>query len=101
MAWPIWLSHRTRTRLSLALAVALALPWLIGQWLQVGLQPGLADDAERKALLVDFMVAGAMLTGVSLVVAYAVGCWVVAIMRGPVRHGDAFPSAREVPRDPR
>lgn len=101
MAWPNWLSRRTRNRLLLALVAALALPWLAGQWLQIGLQPGLAEDAQRKALLVDFMVIGAMLTGLSLVVAYAVGCWVVAVMRGPVRHGDAFPGDQELPRDPR
>lgn len=99
--WPHWLSRRTRRHLALAFAAAAVLPWLAGQWLRIGLQPGLAEDAERKAMLVDFMVAGAVLAGLSLAVVYAVGCWVVAVMRGPVRHGDAFPDAGEQPHDQR
>ena len=44
MPWPRWLTRRTRRRLALALAAAFVLPWTIGQWARVGLQPGLADE---------------------------------------------------------
>ena len=52
-------------------------------------------------MLIDFMVAGAIVFGLSMVITYAVGCWIVAVMKGPVRHGDAFPQAKEGAHGPR
>ena len=91
MAWPRWLDPRTRRRLGTATLAALALPWLVGQWVKTGLQPGLVDHAERASLLVEFVVIGAMIFGMSAVMTYACGCWIVAVMKGPQRTGDAFP----------
>ena len=94
MAWPRWLDPRTRRRLGAALLAALALPWLVGAWVKTGLQPGLIDDAQRSALRVDFIVIGATLCAVSAVMTWACGCWIVAVMKGPHRRGDPFPSDR-------
>jgi hypothetical protein len=78
-------------RLLLATVAVLALPWLAGALAKSQLQPGLADDPQRSALLVDFIVAGAMFSGLSLVAVYAVGLWIVAVMKGPRREADSFP----------
>jgi hypothetical protein len=101
MRWPGWLHSRMRWRLASAFAAAIALPWLAGHWARTWLQPGLAEDVDRTLMRVDFMVLGGMLTGLSVVVAYACGCWIVAVMQGPVCRGDAFPVDREDSRDPR
>jgi uncharacterized membrane protein YedE/YeeE len=87
--------------LGVALAAALLLPWLAGQWVRTWLQPGLADDVDRTLMRVDFMVLGGILFGLSMFVAYACGCWIVAVMQGPARRGDAFPGAGDDARDPR
>ena len=101
MPWPRWLTRATRRRLALALAAALLLPWALGQWARVGLQPGLAEDVERRQMLIDFMVAGGVVFGLAMVATYAVGCWIVAVMQGPARRGDPFPAARKAQRDSR
>ncbi len=101
MPWPAWLTPATRRRVGAALMAAVALPWAVGRWAGAGLQPGLADDVERRLMLIDFMVAGAVVFGLSMVLTYAVGCWIVAVMKGPVRRGDAFPAMKEGGIDPR
>jgi hypothetical protein len=89
----------TPRRLLAALLAAFALPWLLGEWVKTGLQPGLADDAARIAMRVDFIVLGAMLVGASMLLVLACGCWIVRVMKGPTRHGDPFP-ADETPPTP-
>lgn len=79
-------------RLVAALLAAFALPWLLGEWVKTGLQPGLADDAVRVAMRVDFIVLGAMLFGAAMLVVLACGCWIVHVMKGPLRRGDPFPT---------
>lgn len=101
MSWPRWLTRSTRLRLALALTAALLLPWALGQWARLGLQPGLAEDVERRQMLIDFMVAGGVAFGLSMVATYAVGCWIVAVMQGPARRGDPFPALEEARRDSR
>lgn len=85
----------TLRSLAVSVLAVLALPWLIGAWAKTGLQPGLADDAARASMLVDFIVAGATLFGLAMVVVFACGCWIVGVMKGPQRRGDPFPSERE------
>jgi len=94
MAWPLLLDARTRRRLGLAAIALFALPWLIGQWVKTTLQPGLVEQAERARLLVDFVVIGAMVFGLAVLVTVACGCWIVAVMKGPERAGDPFPADR-------
>jgi hypothetical protein len=78
-------------RLCLALLAVLLLPWLVGTLVKTRLQPGLVDDAERAALLVDFVVAGSIVSGLALLAVYAIGLWIVAVMKGPRREADSFP----------
>lgn len=87
----------TPRRLLAALLAAFALPWLLGEWVKTGLQPGLADDAVRVAMRVDFIVLGAMLFGASMLLVLAFGCWIVHVMKGPARHGDPFPVDKAPP----
>jgi len=81
----------TRRRLGTALAAVLVLPWAVGEWVKSGLQPGLVERPESAAMQVDFVVLGSMMAGVSLLVVAAFGCWIVSVMRGPVRVADSFP----------
>ena len=80
-----------RRGLAWGLAAALALPWLGGQWVKSTLQPGLHDDPDRTSRLVDYIVLGSMLSGLSIWLVAACACWIVAVMRGPQRHADAYP----------
>ena len=78
-------------RLVVATLAVLALPWLIGAVVKAQLQPGLSDDQRRASMLVDFIVAGTALSGLALLVVYALGLWIVAVMKGPRREADSFP----------
>jgi hypothetical protein len=82
----------TPRRLVAALLAAFVLPWLLGEWAKTGLQPGLAEDAVRAAMRVDFIVLGAMLFGAAMLIVLACGCWIVHVMKGPARRGDPFPA---------
>jgi hypothetical protein len=77
--------------LSWGLVGAVAMPWLIGHWVKAGLQPGLVDNAAHAARLVDYMVIGAMVFGLSMWIVAAFACWIVRVMQGPRRDGDPFP----------
>jgi hypothetical protein len=92
MGWSLHSTLCTPRRLVAALLAAFALPWLLGEWVKTGLQPGLADDAVRTAMRVDFIVLGAMVFGAAMLVVLACGCWIVHVMKGPTRRGDPFPS---------
>jgi hypothetical protein len=84
--------------LAASVAAVVALPWLLGEWVKTGLQPGLADDAARAAMRVDFIVLGVMAFGASMWVVLACGCWIVRVMKGPPRRGDPFPADEGAPR---
>lgn len=90
-----WFTARLRRQLAWALAAALGLPWLIGSWAKQHIQPGLHNDAARAAQLVDYMVLGGIFFGLSMILVWLVGCWVVAVMKGPALEGDGFPGAAE------
>lgn len=90
-----WFTPRLRRHLAWALVAALGLPWLIGGWAKQFIQPGLHNDALRAERLVDYMVLGGMLFGLSIVLVWLVGCWVVAVMKGPPLQGDDFPGTAE------
>ena len=85
------LERPVKRRLLAALVLSVALPWLIGAWIKTGLQSGLHDDASRAAQLVDYIVAGSVVFLIAMVVTTAVGCVVVAVMKGPHYVGDPFP----------
>lgn len=92
---------RTRARLALGLLAVLVGPWLAGAWVKTGLQPGLADDAAREAMRVDFIVAGATVFGLAMMVVVTCGCWIVGVMKGPQRSADTYPAERAEAQEPR
>jgi hypothetical protein len=88
---PTPLPRAVRQRLCWAGAGALLLPWLVGAWFKLGLQPGLHPDPERAALTVDILVIATVLFLLTMVLTVAIGCCVVAVMKGPVHRADPFP----------
>ena len=74
-----WFTPLLRRRAALAVAASLLAPWAVGQFVKGFYQPGLADDAVRSQLLVDFIVIGTSLF--------------TAVMKGPRRDADHFPGA--------
>ena len=95
--WPGWRTSRTRWQLLWATLTSVALPWLLGEWVKSGYQPGLDDQPERSRMLIDFIVAGGILFALTMVLTYAIGCWIAAVMHGPRRDGDAFPAGQGRP----
>jgi hypothetical protein len=63
------------------------------RWQQAAMPP----DPMRGELLVDFIVAGTVVTALILLLTVAVGCWVTAVMKGPRFTADSFPV--DSPRD--
>ena len=61
------------------------------------LRADIARLAERSQMLIDFIVAGSMLFALTMVLTYAIGCWITAVMHGPPRDGDAFPAGQGTP----
>ncbi len=88
-----WFTPTLKRRAAAALVASLAGPWLLGEFAKSFVQPGLANDAVRRQLLIDFIVAGASLFGLTMVVTWLIGCWVMAVMKGPRHDADAFPGA--------
>jgi hypothetical protein len=81
-------------------AAALGLPWLLGEFAKQFVQPGLSNDPERQALLIDYIVIGALVFGLTMVLTVAIGCWVRKVMQGPARSADPYPlPIREDERD--
>jgi hypothetical protein len=88
-----WFTPQLRRRASLAVAASLLGPWALGQFVKGFYQPGLANDAERSQLLIDFIVIGASLFALTMVATWLIGCWVTGVMKGPRRDADTFPGA--------
>jgi hypothetical protein len=80
-----------------ATLASLLLPWMLGELVKTFHQPGLDDQPERSRMLVDFIVAGGIVFALTMVLTYAIGCWITAVMRGPRRDGDVFPSGQGRP----
>jgi len=48
---------------------------------------------------VDFIVVGGIFFTLTMVLTYAIGCWITAVMHGPRRDGDLLPSGQDQPQD--
>jgi hypothetical protein len=84
---PTPVPREVRQRLWWAGAAAVLLPWLAGVWFQ----PGLSADPERALLMVDILVVASILFLVTMVFTVTIGCWIVAVMKGPQYLADPFP----------
>jgi hypothetical protein len=93
----MWLPRSIRKRLAWAAVASVMLPWTVGEWVKRWQQTELPLDPMRGEMMVDFIVAGCVLTGLILVFTVGVGCWVVAVMQGPRFTADSFPV--DSPRD--
>ena len=71
--------------------MSVALPWLLAETIQRGHQAGLVDDPVRSQLLIDFIVISAVVFALTLVLTYAIGCWITSVMKGPPRTLDSLP----------
>jgi hypothetical protein len=91
MRWLPWFSALHRRRLLWGLLASLVLPWSVGAAVKASMQAGLHDDASRAAQLVDILVVATTAFLVVSVATVAMGCWVVAVMKGPARCADAYP----------
>lgn len=80
-----------RDRLAWAAAASVVLPWMAGAWVKRGIESEMAIDFARRIALIDYLVAGTILTALSLVLTVAFGCWVIAVMKGPRYVADSFP----------
>lgn len=97
MARPSWFTPPLRRRAAWAVAASVGLPWLAGEFAKGFYTPGLAPDPERSRLLIDFIVIGTTVFALTMVVTWLIGCWVMAVMKGPRIDGDAFPGAAGEP----
>ena len=95
--WPGWKSSPRRRQLLWATLASLLVPWMLGELVKASYQPGLDDQPERSQMLIDFIVAGGILFALTMVLTFAIGCWITAVMHGPRREGDVFPSGQGRP----
>lgn len=95
--WPGWKTSRARRQLLWSTLASLMLPWLLGELFKSFHQPGLDDRADQHQMLIDFIVIGGIVFLLSMVLTYAIGCWISAVMHGPRRDGDLFPAGQGRP----
>jgi hypothetical protein len=93
----MWVSRSVRKRLAWATVASVMLPWTVGEWVKRWQQTDMPLDPMRGEMMVDFIVAGCVLTALTLVLTVAVGCWVTGVMKGPRFTADSFPV--DSPRD--
>jgi len=92
-----WFSLAARSRLLRGTVAAVVLPWIAGECVKRWQQAAMPLDPMRSEMLVDFIVAGTVVTALIFVLTVAVGCWVTAVMKGPRFSADSFPV--DSPRD--
>ncbi len=90
-------SPAVRNRLLWATAGSLVLPWIAGEAVKRWQSMEMPLNPMRSETMVDFIVAGTIVTASTLVLTVAVGCWVTAVMKGPHYVADSFPV--DSPRD--
>ncbi|NWG76144.1 MAG: hypothetical protein HXY24_16350 [Rubrivivax sp.] len=90
-----WLTPAVRRRLLIATVASFAVPWLVGEFVKQFYQAGLHGDAVRAQLLIDYVVIGAIVFSLTMVLTVALGAWIQGVMKGPRHDGDPFPEASE------
>lgn len=83
-----------KRRLTWAGVACVAVPWAVATMVKTAFQPGLASDPERTARFIDILAIGVGLFSLSMVITVALGCVLVAAMKGPTYFGDPFPGDR-------
>ncbi len=88
-----WLTAAVRRRLLIATVASFAVPWLAGEFAKSYYRVGVHADALRAQLLIDFIVIGAIVFALTMVLTVALGAWIQGVMKGPRHDGDPFPEA--------
>ena len=83
-----------KQRLGWSAAGCVAVPWMLAEVAKTAFQPGLANDPERATRFIDILAISAGVFGLSMVFTVALGCVLVAAMKGPTHLGDPFPVDR-------
>jgi hypothetical protein len=83
-----------KQRLRWAAAGCVVVPWMLAEVAKTAFQPGLANDPDHMTRLIDILAIGTGLFALSMVCTVALGCVLVAAMKGPSHFGDPFPTDR-------
>ncbi|MDL2339114.1 MAG: hypothetical protein QFE16_14840 [Pseudomonadota bacterium] len=87
-------SPAIKRRLGWACAGSVAVPWVLAELAKTSFQPGLASDPDRTMRFIDILAMSVGVFALSMVFTVALGCVLVAAMKGPAYLGDAFPADR-------
>jgi hypothetical protein len=79
-------------RLLWAAIGSVGVPWLVGEAVKRSNPPRLGGSLDNGLLLVDFIVIGSIVFALSMVLTWAIGCWICSVMRGPRREADSWPA---------
>lgn len=83
-----------KQRLGWAAAGCVAVPWMLAEVAKTAYQPGLANDPDHVRRFIDILAISTGVFALSMVFTVALGCVLVAAMKGPRYLGDAFPTDR-------
>jgi hypothetical protein len=67
---------------------------MLAEVAKTAFQPGIAPDPERIARFIDIVAISTGVFALSMVFTVALGCVLVAAMKGPAHFADPFPADR-------
>ena len=82
-----------KQRLGWSAAGCVAVPWMLAEVAKTAFQAGLSNDPEHTRRFIDILAISASVFALSMVFTVALGCVLVAAMKGPMHLGDPFPVA--------
>lgn len=88
---PPGLERWIAVRLPRYLLFGLLLPWLLVWLRHWAAQAGFAPAEAAQLLRWEYAAWGWTVFHLSICVALATGCWVVTVMKGPMRSADSYP----------
>jgi hypothetical protein len=86
-----WIALLTPGRLLWAAIASVAAPWATGEAVKHFGVPPLGGSLDNGLLVVDFIVIGSIVFLLSMVLTWAIGCWICSVLRGPRRQADSYP----------
>lgn len=90
----------TKKRLLLGVLASFAVPAGTGWVAKTFVQPGIHQDPERTARIIDYMTLGAIGFGLTMVFTTMMGVLIIASMKGPACTGDGFEAGDPANIDP-
>ncbi|HOX68892.1 MAG TPA: hypothetical protein PKV56_13595 [Burkholderiaceae bacterium] len=83
-----------KRRLGWSAVACVGVPWLLATAAKTAFQPGIANDPDHMTRFIDILAISASVFALSMVCTVALGCVLVAAMKGPAYLGDEFPADR-------